>query len=288
MKLPIAIPALAFLPTPFVGLVGSLSKHPGFPQTPSMNARTPSSRLPPSNAFRDGSMTRVIHDCRRPSPTDVAGEERQDGRLAENEAAHEFGMVHCQRERDVRAIGVPHEMRRSGFQLRDQRSQIRNVIAERIDVCLSWWSVGRGETPAVGDDPEARGERLHLSLKGVQISQATMHEDERLSLTALEVMERCLIDLDRADVGATRFRLTSCVREAGPSASSVIRIGMRREGASVIRIISVLQNDYASTIASWISSAQKGQRLMAGLKAEEAATVALRTDLNHTRGGGRS
>ena len=54
---------------------------------------------------------------------------------------------------------------------------------------------------------------LHLSSKGVQISQATMNEDERLSLTALEVMERGLIDLDRADVGATRCRLTSCVRK---------------------------------------------------------------------------
>ena len=106
-------------------------------------------------------------------------------------------MVHRQRERDVRAIGVADEMRRSGFQLRDQRSQIRNVIAERIDVFLSWRSVGREETPAVGDDPEARRELLHLSLKGVQISQATMNEDERLSLTAFEVMERCLIDLER-------------------------------------------------------------------------------------------
>jgi hypothetical protein len=136
-----------------------------------------------------------------------------DEMLAENEAAHEFGMVDCQRERDVRAIGAPHEMRGSGFQLRDQRSQIRNVIAERIDVCLSWWSVGREETPAVGDDPETRCERLHLLLKDVQISQGTMNKDERLSITALEVVDRCLIDLDRADFGATRFRLTSCVRE---------------------------------------------------------------------------
>ena len=122
-------------------------------------------------------------------------------------------MVYCQRERHERAIGVSHEMRRSGFQLRDQRSQIRNVIAERIDVCLSWWSVGREETPAVGDDPEARCERLHLLLK-VQISEATMNKDERLSFTALEVVERCLIDLDGADLGATRFRLILCVREA--------------------------------------------------------------------------
>ena len=122
-------------------------------------------------------------------------------------------MVHCQRERDVRAIRVADEMRRSGFQLRDQRSQIRDVIAERIDICLSWWSVGRGETPAVGDDPEGRCELLHLGLKGVQISEATMNKDERLSFTALEVVERCLIDLDTADFGATRFRLTSCVRE---------------------------------------------------------------------------
>jgi len=102
-------------------------------------------------------------------------------------------MVHCQRERDVRAIGVTHEMRRSGFQLRHQRSQIRNVIAKRIDVGLSWWSVGRGESAAVGDDPETRRERLHLWLKGVQISQATMNEDERFSFTAFEVVERCLI-----------------------------------------------------------------------------------------------
>ena len=51
-------------------------------------------------------------------------------------------------------------------------------------------------------------------LKGVQISQGAMHEHDRLTLTALEVVERCLIDLDGADLGATRFRLISCVREA--------------------------------------------------------------------------
>jgi hypothetical protein len=51
-----------------------------------------------------------------------AREEREDGRLAENEAADEFGMVHCQRERDVRAVGVRHEMCWSGFQFLYQRS----------------------------------------------------------------------------------------------------------------------------------------------------------------------
>ena len=35
----------------------------------------------------------------------------------------------------------------------------------------------------------------------------------------------------------------------GPSASSVIRTSVRREGASAIRIISVLQDDYGRTIA---------------------------------------
>ena len=45
----------------------------------------------------------------------LGGEQRQDGWLAENEAAHQFGMVHCQRERDVRAIGAPHEMKCTGF-----------------------------------------------------------------------------------------------------------------------------------------------------------------------------
>jgi hypothetical protein len=54
---------------------------------------------------------------------------------------------------------------------------------------------------------------LHLFLKDVQISQGTMNKDERLSIAALEVVECCVIDLDRADVGTTRFRLTSCVRE---------------------------------------------------------------------------
>ena len=138
--------------------------------------------------------------------------------------------------------------------MRDQRSQVRNVIAERIAVCLSWWSVGREETPAVGDDPEARCERLHLLLKGVQISQATMNKDERLSLTALEVVERCLIDLDRADLGTTRFRLTSCVREEDPRPSSVTRISVRREGTSVIRIIST----------SWMTTADYCQRSIFG------------------------
>ena len=67
-------------------------------------------------------------------------------------------------------------------------------------------------TPAVGDDPEARRERLYLFAKRVQISKTAMNEHERLALTALEVVERRLIDLDRADLGATRFRLTPCVR----------------------------------------------------------------------------
>jgi hypothetical protein len=33
-----------------------------------------------------------------------------------------------------------------------------------------------------------------------------MHENERFSLAALEVVERGLIDFDRSDVRATRFR----------------------------------------------------------------------------------
>ena len=41
-----------------------------------------------------------------------------------------------------------------------------------------------------------------------------MHEDERLSFTALEVVERCLIDLNGADLGATRLWLILGVREA--------------------------------------------------------------------------
>ena len=71
-----------------------------------------------------------------------------------------------------------------------------------------------GETPAVGDDPKIRGERLELLAKRTQISKAAMNEHERLSFSALEVVERCLIDLDSADLGTTRFRLTLCVREA--------------------------------------------------------------------------
>ena len=110
------------------------------------------------------------------------------------------------------------------------------MIAERIDICLSWWGVGRGETPTVGDESEARRELLHLSLKGVQISQATMHEDERLTLAALEVVERGLIALDGADLGATGFRLSSCVGEARTEREQR-HLSVRREGASVIRII---------------------------------------------------
>ena len=73
-------------------------------------------------------------------------------------------------------------MRGSRFQLGHQRSQVRNVIAERIDVCVSWRSVGRGETAAVGDDPEVRCERLDLFAKRAQISKAAMNEHKRLSL----------------------------------------------------------------------------------------------------------
>ena len=69
-------------------------------------------------------------------------------------------------------------------------------------------------TPAVGNDPEASCEGLRLCSKNVQIPKGAVNEHDRLTLAALEVVERCLIDLDRSDLGTTRFRLTSCVREA--------------------------------------------------------------------------
>ena len=91
-------------------------------------------------------------------------------------------MVHCQRERDVRAIRAPHEMRGRRFQLGDQRSQICNVSAERIAVRLSWRSVGRKETPAVDDDPEARRERLYLLAKRLEITECAMNENRAARL----------------------------------------------------------------------------------------------------------
>ena len=143
-----------------------------------------------------------------------AREERKDGRLAENEAADEFGMLHCQRERDVRAVGGRNEMCWSGFQFLYQRSKVGYMSAQSIDILSPRWSVGRMITPAVGNDPEASCERLRLYSKHVQIPEGAVNEHDRLTLTALEVVERGLIDLDRADLGTTRFRLTSCVREA--------------------------------------------------------------------------
>ena len=79
-------------------------------------------------------------------------------------------------------------------------------------------------TPAIGDDPEAAYEGLRLCAKGVQIPEGAVNEHDRLTLAALEVVERCLIDLDGADLGATRFRLTSCVRE-GRRLSGLQRAG---------------------------------------------------------------
>ena len=62
---------------------------------------------------------------------------------------------------------------------------------------------------------------------------------------------------------------------------------MRREGASVIRIISVLQNDYARTDLRPGSLPRRKDSVSWRASKAEAATVALRTDLNHTRGGGQ-
>ena len=208
----------------------------------STNPRKPPRGLPLSNAFVLPLLvrSRMAHAfCHR-----RAGEERPNGRFAEDKATNELRMVHCQRERDVRAIRARHEMRGRRFQLGDQRSQICNVGAERIAVCLSWRSVGREETPAVDDDPEARRERLYLLAKRLEVTECAMNENERLALAAFVVVERCLIEVDRSDLGATRFRLTSCVREARADATSVSRICVRSEGASVIRIISTCLDDY--------------------------------------------
>src|SRR6187551_3615401 len=112
-------------------------------------------------------------------------------------------MVDCQRERDVRAIGVRDEMRWSGFQLLEQRSQVGNMSALRIDILSPRRSVWRREAPAVGDDPEALCKRLHLPLKRVEIPKAAVHEHERLSFTAFKVMKRRVVDLERAGCQVT-------------------------------------------------------------------------------------
>jgi hypothetical protein len=74
-------------------------------------------------------MIRLTHDCFTASPTAVRERRGEDGRLPENKAPHELRIVHRQRERDIRGIGVPHEMRWRGFQFLDQRSQVGNMSA---------------------------------------------------------------------------------------------------------------------------------------------------------------
>jgi hypothetical protein len=143
-------------------------------------------------------------------PYGRSGEEWENGWFPENQTADEQGGVQSQRERDVRTIRVRHEVRWRGIQLRDQGSQVGDVMALGIDVCLCWWGVGRGKPSAVGDDPKPGGERLHLCLKRVQIPQAAMNEDERISLAAFRVVERCLIDLDWLDLEGTRCSLSAC------------------------------------------------------------------------------
>ena len=161
-----------------------------FPQIPSMNSRMPSSRSRPQ-------MSSVLadHDCCKPSPTDVG-----EG-AARRAARRERG---CARARDGPAPARARRTRRrsSPRDAREPRSAARSALSDRqracwgIDVGRLRRSVGRGETPAVGDDPVARGERLHLLLKRVQISQAAMDEDNGLSLTAFQVVERCAVDLE--------------------------------------------------------------------------------------------
>jgi hypothetical protein len=117
-------------------------------------------------------------------------------------------MVDCQRERDVRAIRAPHEMRRTRLEIGDERAQVGDVHAEGTEVCRARWCVRREKTPTVDDHPELRCERIYLLAKRLEISKCAVNEHECLASTALEVVERRLIDVDRADVGSTPFRLT--------------------------------------------------------------------------------
>jgi len=103
----------------------------------------------------------------------------------------------------------------SGFQFLYERSEVGRLSAQSIDILSLRWSVGRVISPTVGDDPEASCEGLRLCSKHVQIPKGAVNEHDRLTLAAFKVMERGFVDLDRADFGTTRFRLTSCVREAG-------------------------------------------------------------------------
>ena len=142
-----------------------------------------------------------------------ARQEREDGRLAENQAADELGMIHRQRERDVRAIGGRNEMCWSGFQFLYQRSKVGHMSAQSIDILSPRWSVGRVITPAVGYDPKASCEGLRLCSKNVQIPEGAVNEHDRLTLAALKVMEPCLVDLDAFDLGGTCASLSACVSE---------------------------------------------------------------------------
>ena len=83
--------------------------------------------------------------------------------------------------------------------------------AHRVELCRSGRGVGRGETPAVGDDAEVRRERLDLGFKCVQIPQPPMNEDDRLPATALQIVQSCVVDLDPLDLRATGLRLTCCI-----------------------------------------------------------------------------
>jgi hypothetical protein len=114
------------------------------------------------------------------------------------------------------------------FQLLHERPEIRNVNAHRIEICRSRWSVGRGETPAVGDDPEARCERLYLGFKGVQIPQPAMNEDERLPATALQIVERRIVE--RLDAAAIANFSTRSRRPAAPTDQLLTRVHLSTIG----------------------------------------------------------
>ena len=117
-----------------------------------------------------------------------------------------------------------------------EHRQVGDMNVNRIGLVAGpRWTVRHVVAPTVCDDAEARCERLCLPPKGVQVSEPTMNENERFSITALEVVERCLIYFDGLDFGATCFLLSFDVPEGNAECEQCEQCQLQRRGCSCPR-----------------------------------------------------
>jgi hypothetical protein len=168
---------------------GSASKFPDLPETPSTNARIPSSSLPRRNPARDGWIVSPLKPIQQiPSPG-TSPEEGEDWRFAENQRTRQIGLAQRQKQCNVGPPRRTDDMGGHDLQHAEHRSKIVCMPGHRVLRVGTVGDVRWMKTSAVCDGPIPVCKMPYGRCKVEECAQTSVNEYKRFALALFDAGE---------------------------------------------------------------------------------------------------